>query len=204
MAYELPRLPYPYNALEPHIDARTMEIHHTKHHNAYVTNLNKAIEGTDFGSQSIESLVAKIDCRAGKDPHRRPQQRRRPCQPFVVLDDHGARAREARRPASWPTPSRIELGGFDAFKQSFANAGADAVRQRLGLVERGQEQEAGGGEHAEPGQPVDAWQRAGLGHGRLGTRLLSAVSESASRLHCRFLQRDRLGCCCQAVRSRAK
>ena len=49
MAYELPPLPYPFDALEPHIDAKTMEIHHDKHHAAYVTNLNKAIEGTTLG-----------------------------------------------------------------------------------------------------------------------------------------------------------
>ena len=47
MAFELPQLPYAYDALEPHIDARTMEIHHTKHHNAYTTNLNAAVAGTD-------------------------------------------------------------------------------------------------------------------------------------------------------------
>lgn len=61
MAYTVPALPYAFNALEPHIDARTMEIHHDKHHAAYVTNLNKAIEGTTLGDQSIESLVSKID-----------------------------------------------------------------------------------------------------------------------------------------------
>src|SRR5687768_11400378 len=61
MAYTLPSLPYAYNALEPHIDARTMEIHHTKHHNTYITNLNNAIQGTDLGNQTIESLVSKID-----------------------------------------------------------------------------------------------------------------------------------------------
>src|SRR5690606_26447210 len=61
MAYTLPPLPYPPNALEPHIDAKTMEIHHGKHHNAYVTNLNNAIQGTDLGNQTIESLVANIN-----------------------------------------------------------------------------------------------------------------------------------------------
>lgn len=48
MAFELPKLPYAYDALEPHIDARTMEIHHTKHHNAYTANLNSAISGTEL------------------------------------------------------------------------------------------------------------------------------------------------------------
>ncbi|MCH7413260.1 superoxide dismutase [Belliella sp. R4-6] len=57
MAFELPKLPYDLNALEPHIDAKTMEIHHGKHHNAYVTNLNKAIEGTDLEGKSLEELM---------------------------------------------------------------------------------------------------------------------------------------------------
>lgn len=58
MSFELPKLAYDYNALEPHIDARTMEIHHSKHHQAYITNLNKAIEGTDMAKLSIEELCA--------------------------------------------------------------------------------------------------------------------------------------------------
>lgn len=60
MAFTLPNLPYDFNALEPHIDARTMEIHHGKHHNAYVTNLNKAIEGTDAEKLSIEDICKNI------------------------------------------------------------------------------------------------------------------------------------------------
>lgn len=60
MSYSLPELNYDYSALEPHIDARTMEIHHSKHHNAYVTKLNAAIDGTDLGSQSIESLISDL------------------------------------------------------------------------------------------------------------------------------------------------
>jgi len=59
--YELPKLTYAYDALEPHIDARTMEIHHTKHHAAYVTNLNKAIESLNLGSPSVEDLLAAIN-----------------------------------------------------------------------------------------------------------------------------------------------
>lgn len=57
MAFELPKLPYDFNALEPHIDARTMEIHHGKHHNAYVTNLNNVIAGTDLENKSLEELM---------------------------------------------------------------------------------------------------------------------------------------------------
>jgi Fe-Mn family superoxide dismutase len=61
MAFELPRLPYAYDALEPHIDARTMEIHHTKHHNGYTTKLNDAIEGTDLEGKSIEAILKNLD-----------------------------------------------------------------------------------------------------------------------------------------------
>ncbi|MFN4082368.1 MAG: superoxide dismutase [Bacteroidia bacterium] len=60
MAFELPKLNYEYAALEPHIDARTMEIHHTKHHNAYVTNLNNAIAGSDAEQLSIEDICKNI------------------------------------------------------------------------------------------------------------------------------------------------
>ncbi len=57
MAFELPNLPYDYNALEPHFDARTMEIHHSKHHNGYTSNLNNAIAGTNLEGKSIEDLM---------------------------------------------------------------------------------------------------------------------------------------------------
>jgi Fe-Mn family superoxide dismutase len=60
MAFELPKLNYAYNALEPHIDARTMEIHHTKHHQAYVTNLNNAISGTDLEKMSLEDILKNV------------------------------------------------------------------------------------------------------------------------------------------------
>jgi Fe-Mn family superoxide dismutase len=121
MAYQLPSLPYAYNALEPHIDARTMEIHHTKHHNAYVTNLNKAIEGTDLGAQTIESLVAKIDSV--------PEKIR-----AVVRNNGGGHANHSlfwtimgAGKGGEPTGKLAaaitsELGGFDAFKQALAAA----------------------------------------------------------------------------------
>jgi Fe-Mn family superoxide dismutase len=61
MAYELPKLPYPYDALEPHIDARTMEIHHTKHHQAYINNVNGAIQGKpDLEKKGVEDLIRSL------------------------------------------------------------------------------------------------------------------------------------------------
>lgn len=62
MGFELPQLPYAYDALEPHIDKETMNIHHTKHHNTYVTNLNNALEGnTELLSKSVEEVIANLD-----------------------------------------------------------------------------------------------------------------------------------------------
>jgi Fe-Mn family superoxide dismutase len=60
MAFELPQLPYAYDALEPYIDARTMEIHHSKHHNAYTTNL-AAAAGTDMEGKTIENILINLD-----------------------------------------------------------------------------------------------------------------------------------------------
>ena len=61
MAFELPKLPYAYDALEPHIDAKTMEIHHTKHHNGYTTKLNKAIAGTSLEERGIKDILSNLD-----------------------------------------------------------------------------------------------------------------------------------------------
>ncbi len=60
MAFTLPALPYAYDALEPHIDAQTMEIHYTKHHQTYINNLNAAVEGTEYAEWPVEKLVASV------------------------------------------------------------------------------------------------------------------------------------------------
>ena len=123
MAYTVPPLPYANDALEPHIDAKTMEIHHDKHHNAYVTNLNAAIEGTGLGDQSIESLVAKIDTV--------PENIR-----TAVRNNGGGHANHSLfwtimgkdkggKPSGKLAASiDSELGGFDKFKEAFSKAGA--------------------------------------------------------------------------------
>ncbi|MGF1483211.1 MAG: superoxide dismutase [Opitutales bacterium] len=124
MAYTLPDLPYAPAALEPHIDAKTMEIHHGKHHNAYVTKVNDAISGASYDAPAdIETLVAKLDAV--------PESIR-----GAVRNNGGGHANHAlfwtiMGPGKGGNPSGAlasaidsELGGFEKFKESFANAGA--------------------------------------------------------------------------------
>ena len=97
--FELPKLPYAYDALEPYIDARTMEIHHSKHHQAYVNNLNKAVEGTAMEGKSLEQLFAEIS----KLP---PAVRNKGGEPTGKLAE----------------AINSDLGGFAKFKETFTNA----------------------------------------------------------------------------------
>jgi len=119
MAFELPALPYAPDALEPHIDKMTMEIHHGKHHQAYVTNLNKAIEGTELAGKSIEDILAHISKA-----------------PMAIRNNGGGHYNHSLfwkllTPKSAGKPSgelaaAIDkaFGSFDKFKEAFANAGA--------------------------------------------------------------------------------
>jgi len=119
MAFELPALPYATDALEPHIDARTMEIHHGKHHNAYVTNLNNAVAGTDAEGKSIEELMASISSlptavRNNGGGHFNHSLF------WSVMGPNGGGA------PSGELASAIDsaFGSFDTFKAEFAKAGA--------------------------------------------------------------------------------
>jgi len=124
MAHTLPDLGYAYDALEPHIDARTMEIHHTKHHNTYVTNLNNALSGkADLESKSVEELIADLSAV--------PEDIR-----TVVRNNGGGHVNHsmfwkmiAPGGANQPTGAVAEgidaaFGSFDAFKETFAKAAA--------------------------------------------------------------------------------
>jgi Fe-Mn family superoxide dismutase len=120
MAYQLPKLPYGYDALEPHIDARTMEIHYTKHHNGYVTNLNAALEGTGI-NKSIEDLISDLDVV--------PEDKR-----IAVRNNGGGHANHsqfwtAMSPDGGGEPTgelaqaiNKAFGHFDGFKEKFSTA----------------------------------------------------------------------------------
>ena len=123
MPYTLPPLPYPTNALEPHIDARTMEIHHGKHHQAYITNVNNAIKDTPFDNLPVEKLIADLS----KVPENiRP----------VVRNNGGGHANHTlfwtvMGPGAGGAPTgdlaaaiNAACGSFDQFKEQFAKAGA--------------------------------------------------------------------------------
>jgi Fe-Mn family superoxide dismutase len=119
MAFELPNLAYAYDALEPHIDARTMEIHHTKHHNGYTTKLNGAVEGTDLAGQSIEGILKNLDMNNG-----------------AVRNNGGGYFNhnlfwDVMSPNGGGTPAGAlaeaidsAFGSFDKFKEAFAAAAA--------------------------------------------------------------------------------
>lgn len=90
MKYELPKLPYGYDALEPYIDAKTMELHHTKHHQAYVNNLNAALEKhPEIADRPLKELLHDIEAVSEDILGRGAQPRRRAREPLVLLDDHG-------------------------------------------------------------------------------------------------------------------
>jgi Fe-Mn family superoxide dismutase len=119
MAFQLPALPYAFNALEPHIDARTMEIHHGKHHQGYVNNLNKAIEGTPLANKSIEDILKGMDMKN-----------------MAVRNNGGGHYNHSlfwsvMGPNAGGKPSGElaaaidrDLGGLDAFKDTFSKAAA--------------------------------------------------------------------------------
>ncbi|NVF14133.1 superoxide dismutase [Vreelandella maris] len=121
MAHTLPELPYAYDALEPHIDAMTMEIHHSRHHQTYINNLNAALEGTGLEDVPVEELIANLD--------RVPEAKRQ-----AVINNGGGHANHSM---FWQMMSPngggnaqgdvakaidAELGGLEAFKEEFKKA----------------------------------------------------------------------------------
>jgi len=122
MAYEVPALPYPYEALEPHIDAQTMTIHHDKHHQAYVDKANGALEGTEFADKPIEEIIANLDAL--------PEDKRGPVRNnggghynhtlfWESMSPDGGGAPDGELAAAIDSA----FGSFDDFKEQFEAAG---------------------------------------------------------------------------------
>ena len=121
MTYALPKLPYAYDALEPHIDAQTMEIHYTKHHQTYINNLNAALDGTEHADLPVEQLIAGVE--------QLPEKLRAP-----VRNNGGGHANHSlfwtgMSPQGGGAPTGelaqaidSDLGGLDAFKEAFTKA----------------------------------------------------------------------------------
>lgn len=123
MAFELPALGYAHDALEPHFDKATMEIHHGKHHNAYVTNANAALADTDFADKSVEEVVANLDAL--------PADKKGPVRNNAGGHYNHSLFWKVITPGGASTPSgdlaaaiEAKFGSFDAFKEAFAKAGA--------------------------------------------------------------------------------
>ena len=191
MPYELPSLPYAHDALEPTIDAQTMQIHHGKHHQAYVDNLNKALEGTEWDGRPIEQVLGVLDTL--------PEDKQGP-----VRNNGGGHANHSlfwqiMKPGGGGDPSGA-LG--DAIADTFGDVGQlraalnDGGVKRFGsgwtLARLGRHR-ARGVLDPEPGQPLAAGRRAAPRHRRVGARVLPAVPEPPARLPQRLVGRRQLG-----------
>ena len=168
MAYTLPQLPYAYNALEPHVDARTMEIHHTKHHQTYIDNVNKAIAGTPLESKTVEALISDLAAV--------PENIRN-----VVRNHGGGHANHAlfwtiMGPQAGGEPTgdlataiQRDFGGFAQFKEAFSNAAKTrfgsgcawlSVNQGKLVVESTANQDSPLMEGRTPILGIDVWEHA--------------------------------------------
>ncbi len=119
MAFELPKLKYAYDALEPHIDARTMEIHHTKHHAGYTAKLNAAIEGTNLEGKPIEEILNGLDMN-NKAVRNNGGGFYNHCLYWDVMNPEG----KGRLSGELKDAVESTFGSFDGFKDTFSNAAA--------------------------------------------------------------------------------
>ena len=190
MPFELPNLPYPYDALEPHIDAETMRIHHDLHHKAYVDNANAALDGTEWADRPVETVLGDLEIV--------PEEKR-----TAVRNNAGGHANHSlfwqiMSPDGGGAPGGAlgdavdaAFGGFDQLKAALNDGGVKRfgsgwtwlVWDGTGLSTYST---------AEPGLAVDAVPRAPAGNRRVGARVLPQVSEQAARLSRGLVERRQL------------
>ncbi len=191
MAYEVPPLPYDYNALEPHIDEDTMRIHHDKHHQAYVDKVNAALEGTDLADKPIEEVIKNLT--------QVPDDKRN-----AVRNNGGGHLNhslfwESMSPDGGGEPdgdlaAAIEsaFGSFSDFQGKLKDAGVNQFGSGWAWLVHD-----GSGVavlvHGQPGQPDQRRQDPAARRGRVGARLLPEVPEQAPRLPRRLVEHRELG-----------
>ena len=192
--FTLPALPYALDALEPHIDAKTMEIHHGKHHQAYVTNLNTALKDQpDQKGKSIEDLLKGV---ASLPESIRTAVRNNGGGHYnhslfwtVMKADGGGEPKGALGEAI-----AKDLGGLRRVQGRFQQSRRDSLRLRLGLARQKRRRKAVRDLDAEPGQPAHGRVRDSAARPRcLGACLLPQVSEPSAGLHRRLVEHSELG-----------
>ena len=200
MAYSVPDLPYDYNALEPTIDDETMHLHHDKHHQAYVTKVNAALEGTEWADKPIEEVLQNLESI--------PEDKR------TAVRNNGGGHYNHSLFWEWMSPSGggepdgalaaaidSAFGSFDDFKATVQGRRRQALRLRL-VVAGPRRLRPGGRLDRQPGQPDQRRQDPAARRRRLGARLLPEVQQPPAGLHRRVVERRQLAEGGRAVRQR--
>ena len=175
MAFSLPPLPYDKNALAPHISAETLDFHYGKHHQAYVTNLNKALEGKPEANKTLEEVILSSE---------------------GLVFNNAAQVWNhtfywsSMKPSGGGQPTgdladaiKRDFGSFEKFSEEFSNAGATQFGSGWAWLVAGQGQEARRHEDAERRSADEARAEGALDNGRLGARLLHRLSKRAAQVH---------------------
>ena len=192
MAYSLPDLPYDYNALEPHIDARTMEIHHTKHHQAYINKVNDALAGTDLADKCINEVMSNLSSV--------PADKK-----VAVQNNGGGHANHSLfwtvlSPNGGGNPSGElaaaidgKFGSVDAMKEQFNAAAATRFGSGWAWLSVDGQGELTVEKHSQSGHAIVRGTHSNSRSGCLGTRILPELSKPTSGLRVSVLERRELG-----------
>ena len=193
MSFELAPLPYDYSALEPYIDTQTMQIHHDKHHAAYVTNLNKALESApELAGKSINEIVANLSAV--------PEKIRQ-----AVINNGGGHYNhtlfwEIMGPKGGGEPKGdlakaidAAFGNYEGLREKMNNAGMTRFGSGWAWLVADQSRSAASAQHGQSRLPVVQRPAAARRHRCVGARLLSEVSESPRRLFGRVVECGKLG-----------
>ena len=199
MAFEVPDLPYDYNALEPHIDEQTMRVHHDKHHQAYVDKANAALEGTEWADKDVNEVLQNLSSLGDKETAVRNNAGGHSNHSFfweIMSPDGGGEP-----DGDLASAINDAFGDFDSFKEEFKNAGVNQFGSGWAWLV-----------HDGSGLAVVSTREPGLADlrrsdadprlRRLGARLLPEVPEQAPGLHRRLVERRQLGEGGRALRSR--